>query len=162
MTTIQKMPDNAKLWVYQSDRAFTENEVTEINTIGTSFINDWSAHGASLKAGFEVLYNSFIILAVDEQQALASGCSIDKSVKFMKELELKYNINLFDRMQVAYRKGNEIVVCKLSAFEKLAEQGEVNENTIVFNNMVTTKASFDKEWELPLQQSWQKRVLVNS
>ena len=158
MTPINQMPDKAKLWVYQSNRALTNDEVAEITKEGLAFIADWSAHGASLKAGFEVMYNRFIVLAVDEQQALASGCSIDKSVKFVKDIELQFNINLFDRMQVAYRKGNEIEVCKLSAFEKLAEQGLINESTIVFNNMVTTKSAFDSEWEVPLKESWHKNV----
>ncbi len=159
MTTINQMPDNAKLWVYQSNRAFTNEEASEITKAGLAFIADWAAHGASLNAGFEVIYNRFIVLAVDEQQALASGCSIDKSVKFIKDIELQFNLNLFDRMQVAYRKGNEIEVCKLSAFEKLAEQGMVNETTIVFNNMVTTKLAFENEWEVPLKQSWHKIVI---
>ncbi len=159
MTTIKNMPPNAKLWVYQSNRALTNEEVTEITKSALAFIADWAAHGASLKAGFEIIYNRFIVLAVDEQQALASGCSIDKSVKFIKELEQQFNLNLFDRMQIAYRKENEIVVCKLSEFEKLAQQGLVNETTIVFNNMVTTKTAFDNEWEVPLKQSWQSRFL---
>ena len=154
------MPPNAKVWVYQSYRALTNEEATEITKAGERFISDWAAHGASLKASFEIMYNRFIVLAVDEQQALASGCSIDKSVKFIKDIEQQFNLILFDRMQVAYRKENEIVVCKLSEFEKLAEQGLINETTIVFNNMVTTKTAFDTEWEVPLKHSWHKKMMA--
>ncbi|MBA3706175.1 MAG: ABC transporter ATPase [Bacteroidetes bacterium] len=154
------MPQTARVWVYQSNRLLTDAEISAIKKAGIGFIADWAAHGASLKASFDALYNRFIVIAVDEQQALASGCSIDKSVKFIKDLEQQFDLNLFDRLQVAYRKGNEIVVCHLSEFEKLAQQGIVNESTIVFNNMVTTKATFDKDWEIPLSGSWQKRVLV--
>ncbi len=131
-----------------------------IENLGSSFIADWAAHGASLNASFDVLYNRFIIIAVDEKQAMASGCSIDKSVHFVKELEKQFDLNLFDRLQVAYRKGNEIESCSLSEFEKLALQNDVNGSTIVFNNMVNTKSAFDTEWEVPLKQSWQSRVLV--
>ena len=160
MQTIKQMPDNARVWVYQSNRPLSDAEVNEITASGNNFIAEWSAHGASLKASFEVLYNRFIVIAVDEQQALASGCSIDKSLKFIKELEQQFDLNLFDRLQVAYRKGNEIVVCHISEFEKLAQQGLVNASTIVFNNMVSTKTAFDKEWEVPVKESWQKKVLV--
>ena len=159
MTPISNMPTDARVWVYQNNRILSNDEVNSIKEAGNHFISDWAAHGASLNAGFDVLYNLFIVIAVDEKQAMASGCSIDKSVKFVKELEEKMNLNLFNRLQVAYRKGNEIMLCGLSDFEKLATEKAVDASTIVFNNMITTKAAFDTEWEVPLKQSWQSRVL---
>ncbi len=160
MNTIKNIPPDSKVWVYQSNRKLTDSEVETISNSGLAFIEQWAAHGASLKASFDVLYNRFIILSVDEKQAMASGCSIDSSIRFIKEIEKLLNINLFDRLQVAYRSGNEIISCSLSEFEKLAEAGSVNESTIVFNNMVTSKADFDTKWEVPLNQSWQNRVLA--
>ena len=154
------MPSDARVWVYQSNTVLSDVEMNAIKNDGAGFIADWAAHGASLKASFDILFNRFIVIAVDEQQALATGCSIDKSVKFVKELEQKYNLNLFDRMQVAYRKGHDILVCSLPNFEKLAVLGDVDESTVVFNNMVSTKQAFDSEWEVPLKQSWQSRVLA--
>jgi hypothetical protein len=156
---VYNMPFNARLWVYQSNRLLSEVEVKSIENSGLDFINNWTAHGASLKASFDVLYSRFVVIAVDEAQALASGCSVDKSVHFIKDLEKQLNLNFFDRMQVAYRKGNEIAACSLSEFEKLVAQGFVNESTIVFNNMVNNKTTFDIDWEVPLKQSWQSRVL---
>ena len=160
MTKLKNMPQDARLWVYQSNRILSDAEVKAIEAEGLKFIFDWAAHGASLKASFDVLHNLFVVIAVDEKQAMASGCSIDKSVHFVKELEQKLSLNLFDRMQVAYRSANEIKVCKLSDFEKLATEGLINESTIVFNNMVSSKETFDSQWEVPLKQSWQSRVLA--
>ena len=148
MTTINQMPSDARVWVYQSNTLLTDAEVNEITAQGKAFIESWTAHGAA-----------FIIISVDEQQALASGCSIDKSLAFIKSLEQRYNLKLLDRMQVAYRKEQTIEVCALSEFEKLAGAGAVTPQTIVFNNMITTKSDFDSNWEIPLQESWQKRVL---
>jgi hypothetical protein len=159
MDSIKNMPSNARVWVYQSNRELNAAEVNSIAEEGLKFISDWSAHGAELKASFDVLNDRFIIVAVDEEQAMASGCSIDKSVSFMKQLEKKFDLNLFDRMQVAYKDMENIMACSLSDFEKLAKEGRVNENTIVFNNMITTKSGFDSEWEIPLGRSWQSRVL---
>ena len=160
MTNITNMPSEARVWVYQSNRLLSEAEVKEIEVLGQLFILDWAAHGASLKASFDILHNLFIVIAVDEKQAMASGCSIDKSVRFMKELEQKMNLNLFDRMQVAYRSQSEIKICKLSDFEKLASDKIVDGSTTVFNNMVSSKSAFELEWEVPLKQSWQSRVLA--
>ena len=126
MTTFKNMPQDARLWVYQSNRILADAEVKAIEEEGLKFISDWAAHGASLKASFDVLHNLFVVIAVDEKQAMASGCSIDKSVHFVKELEQKLSLNLFDRMQVAYRSANEIKVCKLSDFVKAFEDAQFN------------------------------------
>jgi hypothetical protein len=161
LETLSNLPGNSKLWVYQSPRPFEQAELPEIKNRLTDFLNDWTAHGASLQATFEIKYNRFIIIAVNEQQASASGCSIDKLVKFMKELGQLLQVDFFDRMHVAYRDDkNQIQSCSLQEFERLANQGIISESTIVFNNMVTTKKMFDTEWEVKLSQSWQKRVLA--
>ncbi len=165
---MNQMPADARVWVYQSNRVLLDVEVTAIEKAGIHFVADWTAHGASLKASIDVLYNRFIVIAVDEKQATASGCGIDKSLHFIKELEKQFNLDLLDRMQVAYRNGNEIKTCPLNnLLEELtlsglySEKGDkgVTTEVIVFNNMITTKKQFDTEWEINLKQSWQSRVL---
>ena len=96
MNTIKNIPPDSKVWVYQSNRKLTDSEVETISNSGLAFIEQWAAHGASLKASFDVLYNRFIILSVDEKQAMASGCSIDSSIRFIKEIEKLLNINFND------------------------------------------------------------------
>lgn len=161
MNTIHQMPSNARVWVYQSNSVLPEESRNVILQKGKAFIESWTAHGAALKASFDILYDRFIVISVDEQQAQASGCSIDKSLAFIKSLEQEFQLQLLDRMQVAYRNGNTIEVCALPEFEKRAVKGLVDSATIVFNNMVTTKEAFDSSWEIPLKESWQKRVLSN-
>lgn len=166
--SIQQMPADARVWVFQSNRVLCEVEVNAIEKAGLQFIADWKAHGASLKASFDVIYDHFIVISVDEKQAAAGGCSVDKAIHFIKDLEKQFNINLLDRMEVAYRKGNEIKTCHLNnLLKELTLSGLYSENgdrsgadeVIVFNNMVITKKQFDNEWEVNLKQSWQSRVL---
>lgn len=153
------MPEDARVWVYQSNAILTDAQIGAINQKGQDFIKHWAAHGAALNASFDILYKLFIVIAVDEKQAQASGCSIDKSLAFIKSLEQEFNVQLLDRMQVAYRNGDGIEVCSLKEFEKLANNGSVDAETMVFNNMITTKSGFDSAWEVPLKESWQNRVL---
>ena len=160
MNSINNMPPDARVWVYQSNKPLSAAEANAIKEEGAAFVAGWSAHGAALNASFDVLYDRFVVLAVDEKQALASGCSIDKSVHFIKQLEQQFGLNLFDRMQVAYKAGDTIEACSLAQFEKLAADKKVDENTIVFNNMVSSKAAFDTEWEVPVKNSWQNRVFA--
>ena len=64
----------------------SKNEISEITQKGKELIPNWASHGSSLKAAIEIFYDHFIVVLVDEKQAAASGCSIDKSFQFIKEL----------------------------------------------------------------------------
>lgn len=154
MTTLSQLSPNSRIWIYQSSREFTANEIQKINALATEFVNTWSAHGAALKAAAEVLHKRFLVIGVDEQQAAASGCSIDKSVALVKKIEADFNTNLLDRMQIAYRSGNEIKTFKLPQASSLLEKAELTENTVIFNNLVTTKKDWDEKWEVTLKDSW--------
>src|SRR5580698_9087632 len=101
--------ENSKVRIYQSTRELNADEMARITSILNDFTTGWTAHNNQLKAKAEVRYNRFIILVVDETQAGASGCSIDKSVNFMKLVEQQFGINLFDRFNLAYRDGEKVL-----------------------------------------------------
>src|SRR5690606_27655128 len=88
------------------------------------------------------------------------GCSIDKSVYLLKEIEQETGLNLFDRLQVAYRKGDQIVVASRHEFEELVASGEITEDTIVFNNLVTSYPELETHWEVPVKESWHAKVFL--
>ncbi|MGI4804828.1 MAG: hypothetical protein ACRYFL_08670 [Janthinobacterium lividum] len=151
----------SRIWVYQANRELTETEIVKLQPLLNQFAQSWTAHNQQLKAAAQIVFNRFIILLVDESQAGASGCSIDKSVHFMKEVESEFNINLFDRFQTAYFSGDEIKTANREAFETLLREGKVNAETIVFNNMVSTLADLESKWQVPLKNSWHNRVFGN-
>ncbi|MFM6954897.1 MAG: hypothetical protein ACKOWL_07915 [Sphingobacteriaceae bacterium] len=95
---------------------------------------------------------------VDESQAPATGCSIDKSVALLKGLEQEFKVDLFDRMQIAYRDEKGIQSCSKIAFEELIVKGLVTEDTVVFNNLVQNYAALQNAWEIPAKQSWHSRL----
>ena len=153
--------ENSRVWVYQADRKLSDSETQQIQIQLDNFATGWTAHNNQLKAKAEVRYNRFLILIVDEGQAGASGCSIDKSVRFIKELEQQFNINLLDRFNMAYREGNEVLSAPRSGFEDLLKQGSINTNTIVFNNMVQDLKQLQTKWEVPFRDSWHMQLFGN-
>ena len=150
-TEYAQMPPHSRTWVYQSDREFTDEEIKSIQQKADQFTEEWTAHNLQLRACCVILHKFFIVLIVDEQQAEASGCSIHKSVHFLKKLETEYHISLFDRMKIAYKVGDKIHLSSRYEFEKLQT---VNEHTIVFNNLIGTKRELESSWEIPLKDSW--------
>ncbi|SMO64077.1 ABC transporter ATPase [Solitalea koreensis] len=153
--------NNSRVWIYQSNRELTSDEMNWLNIQLLAFTSDWTAHSNSLKAKFEVRYNRFIILIVDERAHNASGCSIDKSVNFMKQMEQSLKINLFDRFHIAFKEGETVKSVERDDFEQLIIEGTITADTIVFNNLVSTKAELEKNWETPFKNSWHQQVFGN-
>lgn len=150
----------SRVWIYQADRELSIIEVEELNIILNSFVESWTAHNQQLKATYEIKYNRFITLIVDETQAGASGCSIDKSVHLMKDLEMKFQINLFDRFNIAYKVNDTVYNTSRAGFEELINQGSINQNTIVFNNLVNTYKDYLENWETTFENSWNQKVFT--
>ncbi|HVS90683.1 MAG TPA: hypothetical protein VHE59_01540 [Mucilaginibacter sp.] len=153
--------EQSRVWVYQSDRELTTQEAAEIQNTLDRFAAEWTAHNHQLKARAEVRYNRFLVLIVDESQAGASGCSIDKSVNFLKRIEQEYGINLFDRFNLAYREGERVLSAPRHQFEELLKEGRITNNTIVFNNLVPTLADLENKWEVPFKESWHPQLFGN-
>jgi hypothetical protein len=157
--------EQSRVWIYQSDRELYDEQVKQLHEILNNFTAEWTAHNHQLKAKAEVRYNRFLILIVDETQAGASGCSIDKSVNFMKKLEQQFGINLFDRFNFAYRDGEKVLSAPRHEFEELLKQKKINIDTIVFNNLVQDLQQLETKWEVPFKDSWHRQLfrdLVNA
>ena len=148
----------SKVWIYQSNRAFNDTETERLHSILSDFTASWTAHNQALKASYELRNQRFIILIVDETQAGASGCSIDKSVHLMKAIEQEFKVDLFDRFQIAWKEGDAIKVSNRAEFEQLIADKTINKDTIVFNNLVKNLQELNECWETPIQQSWHARV----
>lgn len=159
MTDYGLMSPDSKVWIYQSNLKFTEEETPEINTQIQNFVTQWVSHNKDLKSYGKLYHNRFIVLMVDESQAGASGCSIDKSVHFIKAMGFHHGVDCFDRMIFAYKLGEEIHTAHRDEFAKLFQNGGINDNTLVFNNLVKTKSEFEKAWVVPLKESWHTKMV---
>ena len=159
LVSFESLPDSSRVWIYQENRSFTAEELQQISNKLDVFIEKWTAHGANLKASYDIKYNRFITIALDQQLNAASGCSIDTSVQFIQQLEKDYNVDLLDKMNVSYKQGEFVAYKSLTDFRKMAKQKAVSLNTIVFNNLVNNKAEYLSDWEVPASESWHKRFL---
>lgn len=159
LVEFSELPETARIWIYQSERNFNSEELLEVNREIVQFLKDWTAHGAQLEAAFEIKYNRFIIIGLDQSNASASGCSIDASVHFIQGLEKKYKVQLLDRMNVSFKQGEYITYKPMTEFKKMAKAKAISKNTIVFNNLVANKQEYLEHWEVPASESWHSRFL---
>ncbi len=159
LTSFEALPDTSRIWIYQCNRSFTEDEIKEISNKLDLFIEQWTAHGNDLQAGYKVVYKRFIVMALNEDLNNATGCSIDASVHFIQQLEKDYNVDLMDKMNVSYKQGEFIAYKPLLEFKKMAKDRAISKNTIVFNNLVATKGEFLEHWEVQAKDSWHSRFI---
>ena len=156
---LKGLSPNARVWVYQSDRAFSDEEVTAIKSKMAEFTGAWTAHDNRLTSGGDVLYKHFIIFGVDESFASASGCSIDKSVNFVKQVEEEYKVDMFNRMCFAYMVDGDVKTAHREAFGAAYAAGDINDQTTVFNNLVNTNEALAASWQVALGDSWHKNMV---
>ncbi|MDN3723514.1 ABC transporter ATPase [Aequorivita sp. SDUM287046] len=159
LTDFKNLPDDSRVWIYQANRKFSDREVAEIIELTKDFLTKWTAHGAELEAAFEIKYNRFIVIGLNQANASASGCSIDASVHFIQSLQEKFDVDLLDKMNVTFYSGEYIAYKPLADFRKMAKEKSVSKNTVVFNNLVNTKAEYLENWEVPATDSWHNRFL---
>ena len=153
------LPPNAKVWIYQSDSNLSSKDVELIEKEVKFFLNNWSSHNKEIESSFEIRYNRFLIIGLNENINSASGCSIDKSVNFIKNLQSILKVNFLNRLDVAYKIGNEINSISLLEFQTMIRKNKLSKDSIVYNNMIDTKKLYLNNWETTIENSWHKKFL---
>ena len=153
----ENLPPESSVWIYPSDRPFREKELTKLKEALTDFLSSWTTHNQELEAGFDLPYNRFIVLGLNQEKVQASGCSIDASVHFIQELEKAFELSLIDKMNVTFKQGEYLSHKTLEDFKKMAKERAISKSTIVFNNLVGTVDGYHNFWEVPAEESWHNR-----
>lgn len=146
-------PDS-RVWVYTADRTLQQDELQTASAALSQFCKEWTAHNQALKADFMIPYGRFIVLMVDQSNTEASGCSIDKSVRFLKDLSAKLDIDFFKRLEMPYLEGENIRTVAYGAIPDQVSVGLIHPETLFFNPRVSTLSEFDSEFLLPLNKHW--------
>lgn len=158
MRNLLAFPDESRVWIYQADKPFNEEDIMHINEDIDTFCEQWTSHNRDLRAIGGVMHDLFVVLVVDESQSSASGCSIDKSVAFVKSLEQKYGRKLLERNNVAWLDENEqIHTIPLQELQGAVREGKISMQTRVFDNLVANRRDYINRWTVPLEGSWMKK-----
>ena len=159
ITPFEKLSDSARIWIYQSDRPFTPEELKLIEEKAGAFITSWAAHGQDLLASTTVLHNLFLIVSADEDFNMASGCSIDSQFRFVQQLGTELKIDFFNRMNIAFLKGEGVAIIPMSQLKQEVEKGNIQPDSTFFDNNIQTKEQLDNAWLKLAADSWLSRYL---
>ncbi|MBS1627192.1 MAG: hypothetical protein JSR09_11125 [Bacteroidetes bacterium] len=157
------IPENfhptSKVWIYQSNRLFTLNEVFIIEKMLTDFTTTWQSHGDAVKGYANLFFGQFIILMADETTTNLGGCSISSSMQVIKEIEKLFKVELFNRHSLAFIVKDKIQILPLQQLNYALENNFITPNTLYFNNLVATKQELLTQWITPIKESWLKNKI---
>ena len=156
----QHIKDSDRVWVYQANRFLSEQEIEFIEASGKEFTANWATHGTPLSSSVGVKFGLFVIVHVDEIQAKASGCSIDKSVHWISAVGKELQVDFLDRSNVAFLNNPEdLELVTLDEFEQRGKMGLLDADMLVFNNLVFTGKELKSSWRTSMGDSWHARYL---
>lgn len=155
----ESLPPSSRVWIFQSHRPMTPEESEVVESQLRQFTEKWAAHGSPLKTSFTLKFNQFIVLAADESHQAPSGCSIDSSVRVLKELEQSLDLQLFNRNFIAFKTGEQVSLVPMQNLKQKFQDGILNADSLTFNNLVASKAEFERSWLTPVRNTWLKRYI---
>ena len=158
-TIFNQLSPHSRIWIYQCDRKLSTEEVQEVSAIMQSFCEQWEAHGQPLQTSFKIELNQFLIVAVDEGFNNASGCSIDGSVRILKNLQAEQGINFLDPSKIAFLVNGEVQLHSRLELKELFASGKLAASTITFHNLVSSKSDFENQWKIPVEKSWMAKYI---
>ncbi len=150
----EQLPSSSRVWIYQSPRKLNAAEIDIITSGLRSFSENWEVHGSPLPASFRIFHDQFIVLAAGDE---TSGCSIDSSVRVMKQLGSEIGLDFLDRTLIALQKADNLLTVPVSRVKEFIRSGEIASSTLVFDNTVTTLSDLHERWPAPAEETWLKR-----
>jgi hypothetical protein len=154
ITDFKNIPDDSRVWIYQSNRDFTDLDIKIIKNKTTFFIDNWKAHGNDLQASYLIKERRFLVIAVNEKFNPIGGCSIDYSLQLVNDISNTINLDLLDRLLVNYRSENKIKSISLKDLKNKIKNRSFSPETIIFNTTVKTKKELSTDFELKISSSW--------
>ncbi|HCP41546.1 MAG TPA: hypothetical protein DIT65_07110 [Cryomorphaceae bacterium] len=155
---MQTMNPESSIWFYGLKKPMNTVQAHELKVIMEEFVGGWEAHGAKLAAAYRIIKDQFLIIAIDETQQQATGCSIDKSVHLLQEFGAKQGLDFFNRMLVHVMENETFTSYSTLELKAAIAEGKIGPNTQVMN---TTAATLKESLTgtLDLADSWAAKYI---
>ena len=151
-----ELENNAKIFLYPSNKKLHESLFKEINLKAQHFVKNWREKH-NIEANYTIKYQRFIIIAIHPNKPITTAI-IDELIGFIFSLQLEYDLELLDKLNVCFKQGEYVQYKDVKEFKKLIKNKSVTPKTIVFNNLINTKEELETDWELPAEDTWYSRM----
>jgi hypothetical protein len=152
----------SRVWIYQSSRIFTMSEALQVEEMLQQFISAWNSHGVPVKGYGNLFFGQFVVIMADEAATDVSGCSTDSSVRLIKNIEQSFQVNMFDRLALAFVIKDNVQLVHMPQLQYAIENNFITPDTLYFNNLVQDKEALEKNWIVPVKDSWLAKKITQS
>ena len=160
VVAFENLPDASRVWVFGSDRPLNEEGTTALLKGIEEHLVDWKAHGEPLTVGSQLRDNRFLVVAVDQSTAGASGCSIDGLFRVLQRLEATVGASLVGGGKVFYRDSQaQVQSTTRDRIPELVQAGTLTKDTVVFDTSLTDLGAFRAGFEKRAKESWIKPLM---
>jgi len=161
--SFDELPDHGRLWVFPASRDLSDTEAEACLAAVDEFLSTWSAHGAPLRSGRELLERRFLLVGVDVDAEAPSGCSIDALVNRLRGLGESLGVALIDHAPVWFRDGSALRTASRAEFRDLAAEGKVDADVRVFDTTLTRVDQLRAgRLERPASETWHGRAFFRA
>lgn len=158
----ENLPDSSRIWIFGSDTPLPEERATALLDEVDHYLVDWKAHGAALTVGRQWLESRFLVVAVDQGTAGATGCSIDGLFRLLQGAEQKVGASLVGGGRVFYRDDHAAVQSVSRAeVDALVSSGAITKDTVVFDTTLTDLGTWRACFERRAKDTWVRELLKN-
>ena len=148
VVSFDSLPDSARVWIFGADQRLSEDAATALMRDVGDHLADWKAHGEPLTVGSQLIDDRFLVVAVDQSTAGASGCSIDGLFRVLQAVQSRLGTNLVGGGRLFYRDGQGQVQCAPRAdLDELRASGAITKDTVVFDTTITDLGTFRRKFE---------------
>ena len=155
LINFDKLCNSSRIWIFASENKLETSQIEYIDSNLSEFLNAWKSHQNELISSLKILDDFFIVIGVDENINLASGCSIDSLFKQISDIEVELSISLLKRTNIYC-----IVNNKIKLFNLLNIKKNVNQNTLFYDLTIQNKIDL-KNIIKPIYKGWCKNLLEN-
>ena len=160
LAAFDALPDDARCWIFGASAPIDDIDDQRLLAAVDSFLLQWKAHGAPLTASRDWRDEHFLVIAVDQNQEGASGCSIDGLFRTLKGLEAALGASLVEGGLVYFRDPLGLVhAVSRDDFGLLVKHGDISAETKVFDTTLTTLGEYRTTFERRAKDSWHAALL---
>ena len=145
---------SARVWIYQSNRKLNAEECQYVDQSLKSFVQEWNAHGNALTASYDLREPFHFALIVDESKTSASGCSIDSSIKVIKQMEAALQVDFFQRQNIVFKAHDTVNILPMQDFISKVKSGDLDKNTPIADTLVNKYGDWENNFFKPAIDSW--------
>lgn len=157
-TDINALSDASRIWLFGIAPALDDAKRARILQQVDHFLGGWAAHNVPVTSAREILHDTFLLIAVD-QQSETSGCSIDRMFGLLRQLERDLGAAILDPNLVFVRHGDG----RVGAMTRDDFRASADPHTVVFDTLAERLGDVRSgRWERPAAESWHARLLQRS